>query len=76
MADARHLVIRPLRVGQDLKDDVEVRTKKKDKNSTSIRKLYKWIGKRECSQIDDPEISDIKRQGSKGLNTVFFLNVV
>lgn len=52
--------------------------KKKDKNSTSIRKLYKWIGKRECSQIDDPEISDIKRQGSKGLNTVFFffLNVV
>lgn len=31
MADARHLVIRPLRVGQDLKDDVEVRTKKKKK---------------------------------------------
>lgn len=71
IADVTNLVIMPLVVGKDVKDDVGVRTTN-DKNSTSMRYLYKWIEKRYCSQIDDLEISDIKREGSKGLNTVFF----
>lgn len=37
MVDARHLVIMPLVVGKDVKDDVGMRTKN-DKNSTSIKK--------------------------------------
>lgn len=40
-------------IGKDVKDDIGVRTKKMIKFNFSRRNLYKWIGKKNCSQMDD-----------------------